>query len=267
MGLIFSIAGQKGGIGKTTTTVQLGIALAERNKKTLLIDADPQGGLTAVFSRQTPEGFAADSPESGLYDVFCGNADLGEITRPTLWDALLYVQPGISGEPLPSQVFEDAHQAVGLLREAVVQTAHQFDVILIDCPPGMSTVVTSAINASDYIIVPVQCEPLGLRTFPVFIRYLIHLKQQWQSDTELAGILMTMADGNEKSSETVIRQILDFFDPDSVVPVAIPRDPLLNYIYMDPDRIVTDYRGLRENSPGIQAYQRLAETLIGQYHI
>lgn len=267
MGLIFSIASQKGGVGKTTTTVQLGIALAERQKKTLLIDADPQGGLMSVFHQMTANGFASESNNPGLYDVFCGKADLTDIKRPTPWVNLHYIQPGINGNSGPLQAFEDAHQAVGLLREALQQSIGQFDVILIDCPPGMGVVVTSALNASDYVIIPVQSEPLGLRTFPVFIQYLIGLKNSWPASFELSGILMTMGDEDEVTSRTVMSQIRNFFDPDSVYRTVIPRDPSLNEMFIDPLRVSEFYRDLETRSAGIRAYKELAAYLIRQYSI
>jgi chromosome partitioning protein len=267
MGLIFSIASQKGGVGKTTTTVQLGIALAERNKKTLIIDADPQGGLMCVFQPITSEGSSSGESGRGLYDVFCGRADLSEITKPTLWKQLDYVQPGIGGEPSPWQAFEDANQAVGLLREALQQSVLQYDVILIDCPPGMGTIVTSALNASDYLIIPAQCEPLCLRTFPVFIQYLINLKNTWPTAVELAGIVMTMADNNEMSSKTVITQFRNYFDPDLIFPIMIPRDPVMNYLFINPLQIDTVYNNLKTHSPGIIAYQQLTDEMIRQFKL
>ncbi len=267
MGFIFSIASQKGGVGKTTTAAQLGIALAEKGKNTLIIDADPQGGLMNVFQPFTPDCFSGDSAEHGLYDVFCGKAELSDITKPTLWNTLQHIQPGVNGETSALKAFEDAQQAEGLLKEALRQAVTQYDVILIDCPPGMGVVVTSALNASDYIMIPVQCEPLSLRTFPIFIRYLINLKNTRQIDFELSGILMTMADENDPSSKNVISQIRNYFDSGSIFQSVIPRDPALNQIFTDPLRVHEIYHELTSSSPGIREYQRLGADLIRQYQL
>ena len=258
MGLIFSIASQKGGVGKTTTALNLGVAFARSNRKVLIIDADPQGGIVYSLNKQHHSPF-------GLYQVFCGEADILDGAQPTELENLYVMDSGIPNSNSEIQAFEDSTRATGLFRESVLNASPHYDLILIDCPPGIGLISTGALIASDYTIIPLQSEPLSLRTFPQLLHQLIDIKKNSNHSIEIAGILLTMVDANSTASQLVHEEVRKYFTEDLVFENAIPRDTALNMLYTGNRTLTNAIEELETTSEGLQAYYHLAEEIYSKY--
>lgn len=254
MGQIFSIASQKGGVGKTTTALNLGVAFARSGRKVLIIDADPQGGIVYSLNKHSNASF-------GLYHVFCGEADILDGAQPTELENLFVMGSGIPNASAEVQAFEDATRATGLFRESVLHAAPYYDLILIDCPPGIGLISTGALVASDYTIIPLQSEPLSLRTFPQFLHQLIDIKKNSNHSIEIAGILLTMYDDDSAASQIVHQEVRNYFNEELVFETAIPRDTSLNLLYTGNRGLLEAVHELEKASVGFQAYNQLAQEI------
>lgn len=260
MGHIISIASQKGGVGKTTTALNLGVAFSARQYRTLIIDADPQGGVVFSLDRGRQHYNAGDQ-HKGLYHALCGEAEINDIARPTEFDNLFIVDCGIANSVIDVQAFEEATRASGLLREIIQNSIQYFDLILIDCPPGVGLITNGALIASDYVIIPLQSEPLSLRTLPQLLRQLIEIKKTSNHAIEIAGILITMFDTLNPVSKTVTEQVHTYFNDDLVFQSLIPRDPQLHRLYSGSMSVSELIREIESTSIGLQAYDELAEEI------
>jgi chromosome partitioning protein len=261
MAHIFCIVSQKGGVGKTTTALSLGLVFASRNKKVLIIDADPQGGIVYSLDKQRLLDHAVTDGRIGLYQVFCGEADIPEAARHTDVENLDIVDCGIANTGSAVQAFEEATRAVGLFREAVQNAAAFYDVILMDCPPGIGSVTVAGVTASDYIIIPLQCEPLSLRTLPQLLKQLLDIKKTSHRSVEIAGLLITMFDRSNPVSQSVADQIRLCFNEDMVFAAPIPRDPSLNLLFSGIERLAAMIPSMETESPAMQAYQDVAREI------
>lgn len=254
MGQIFSIVSQKGGVGKTTTALNLGVAFARSDRKVLIIDADPQGGIIYSLNKHLNSSF-------GLYQVFCGEADILDGAQPTELENLFVMDSGIPNSGSEIKAFEDSTRATGLFRESVLNAAPYYDLILIDCPPGIGLISTGALISSDYAIIPLQSEPLSLRTFPQLLRQLIDIKKNTNHSIEIAGILLTMFDDHSMASQLVHEEVRNYFNEDLVFETSIPRDTSLNLLYTGNRSLQEALLELENTSKGLQAYYNLAEEI------
>ena len=143
--------------------------------------------------------------------------------------------------------------------------ASHFDWIFIDCPPGIGLVTTGALAASDYVIIPVQSEPLSLRTLPQLLRQLIAVKTNHEVPLEIAGILLTMLDAEDDASDMVARQMRECFDPELIFATEIPRDPSINLLFSGHENVGTVLPDIAERSTAIRAYQKLAKEIENKY--
>ncbi len=255
MNNVFCVASQKGGVGKTTTVLNLGLALAQKGRRVLLVDADPQGGIALCLEGQ---GSPAHD-RRGLFHALSGEGDLRELARSTDVENVQVIDSGVERPGIAD--YEEAARAAGLFRELIQSASAQHDVVLVDCPPGVGVIPTSALVASDYVLVPLQCEPLGLRTLPQLLRLLIDVKQGQNHRLDLAGIVITMFDAMNTTSQVVAQQIRHHFDPDIVFRTLVPRDPALNVLFSPTGRIESVLKELHAFSIGLKAYGELADEL------
>ncbi len=254
MGVIFSIVSQKGGVGKTTTALNLGVAFAKAGRKVLILDADPQGGIVYSLNK-------APQSSMGLYQVFCGETDILDGAQTTELENLYVMDSGIPNSHSEIQAFEDSTRATGLFRESLLLASSHFDLILIDCPPGIGVISTGALAASDYAIIPLQSEPLSLRTFPQLLHQLIDIKKSSNNGIEIAGILLTMHDESSEASHLVHDEVRKFFTEDLVFETSIPRDTSLNLLYTGHRPLSDALNDLERSSSGLKAYYNLAEEI------
>ena len=219
---IVAIANQKGGVGKTTTAVNLGSALAELGHRILLIDLDPQANATSSFGLQGVE-------ETSLYEPLIGGASVTEKIFPTRRDHLFIIPADLD---LAGVEVEIARMPNHLTRLAEtlkpLQSDETFDFVLLDCPPSLGILMSNALAAADELLTPIQCEYFALEGLVKIVRLVEQVRDSGANKRlELAGIVMTMFDGRTNLSEQVVAEVREHFG-ERVYETVIPRSVRLS---------------------------------------
>src|SRR5207248_9085056 len=214
---IVALANQKGGVGKTTTAVNLGAALAELGHRILLIDLDPQANATSSFGLQGTDG-------TSLYDPLLGGASITEKILPTRRDGLFIVPADID---LAGAEVEIARMPNHLTRLAEtikpLQADETFDFVLLDCPPSLGILMSNALAAADELLTPIQCEYFALEGLVKIVRLVEQVRDSGANDRlEIGGIVMTMFDSRTNLSSQVVADVRKHF-PERVYETVIPR--------------------------------------------
>jgi len=250
MGNVFAVTNQKGGVGKTTTTVNLAASLAEYGKKVLLIDLDPQGNAT------TGSGLDKNDLKNSTYEVIMAEARASDtIVRPEGLD--FDVMPTNSDLTAAEVELLDIKLREHRLRIALESTRDKYDFILIDCPPSLSMLTVNALVASQGVLIPIQCEYYALEGLSSLLKTIERVKQRANPNLEITGLLRTMFDARNNLANQVSRQLINHFEG-KVFHSIVPRNvrlaeapshglPVLNY-----DR----------SSRGSIAYMALASELM-----
>lgn len=212
---IFSISNQKGGVGKTTTTVNVATALAALRKKVLIIDLDPQGNATVSLGAQRRQG------GQNSYTVLTGRYKASESIVQTEIP-FLYILPA-SQELLGVDIeLADVEKPQFFLKKAITDLT-DFDYIFIDCPPAVGLLTLNALVASSSVIVPVQCEYLALEGVADLMKTIEKVRKNFNPTLKIDGIVMTMFDGRSRLSKSVVNDVRTFFK-DLVYETVIPRN-------------------------------------------
>ena len=216
MGQIFSFCNQKGGVGKTTTAVNLATSLAQLQKKILLIDIDPQGNATSGL------GIEKSSVSRTVYNFMVDDNNHSEIIMPTCVTNLDLIpsNPHLSGAEIELISIE---RREFLLKNAVDQLKENYDFILIDCPPSLGLLTVNALVAADSTIIPVQCEYLALEGLNGLMRAVNMIKQNLNPGLRVGGIVLTMTDFRANLAREVADEVKRFFK-DLVFDTSIPRN-------------------------------------------
>ena len=219
MGKIISIANQKGGVGKTTTTVNLGTILAKKGKKTLLIDADPQGNASSAL------GVEKDV-EISTYDVLVNDATIEDAIQDTIIKRLKVCPANMSlaGAEVELVSMMSREQR---LKEKLNEIKEQFDYILIDCPPSLGLITLNAFTASDSVLIPVQCEYFALEGLGQLLNTVNLVKRHLNKNFEIEGALLTMYDIRTNLSNQVVKEVKKYFEG-KVYKTVIPRNVRLS---------------------------------------
>ena len=249
MGKVISIANQKGGVGKTTTAVNLSACLAQKNKKVLLVDIDPQGNATSGLGVEGHEG-------KSVYDVIINEVEMKETLRETMLKKL-YVCPAnidLAGAEveLVSMVSRETR-----LKDAIDSVRDDFDYIIIDCPPSLGLITLNAFTASDSVLVPIQCEYYALEGLGQLINTIKLVQKHLNKTLEIEGVVLTMYDSRTNLSTQVAHEVEKYFG-NKVFQTIIPRNIRLSE---------APSHGLPislydKDSKGAETYKKLAKELI-----
>jgi len=251
---VIAIANQKGGVGKSTTAVSLGAALADNGHRVLVVDLDPQGNAS------TGMGIRHEARDVTVYDVLASEAPVEAAVVPTAVRGLSAIPSTIdlagAEIELVSQFSREAK-----LKKALepLRAAHAYDFIILDCPPSLGLLTVNALTAAEELIVPIQCEYYALEGLGQLLRNVNLVQQNINPDLRLSGIVMTMFDPRTKLSEQVVAEVQRYFG-DLVYDVIIPRTVRLSEApgFGQP---ITEYD---PKSRGAESYRRLAEEVASR---
>ena len=220
MGKIISIANQKGGVGKTTTSINLSTLLAKRGKKVLMIDADPQGNASSGV------GIDRDEIELSVYDMLINDSSVDDIVKKTNIKNL-YICPSninLAGAEVELvSMMSREHR----LKEKLDVVKGEYDYIIIDCPPSLGLITLNAFTASDSVLIPVQCEYYALEGLGQLLNTVNLVKKHLNKDFEIEGALLTMYDMRTNLSNQVVKEVNNYFG-DRVYKTVIPRNVKLS---------------------------------------
>ena len=250
MAKIIAVVNQKGGVGKTTTAINLTAALGVQGKKCLLVDIDPQGNSTSGY------GISKRNIETSSYDVLIGNADAEDAIINTKFENVSIIPSNInlSGAEVELIGFDEREKR---LRAALTLQNTEYDYILLDCPPSLGMLTINALCAADSVLVPIQCEYYALEGLSQLMNTVRQIKRIHNPHIDIEGVLLTMYDGRLNLTQQVVAEIKRFF-PKKVFSSVIPRSVRLSEApsYGEP---IYYYD---KRSKGAVAYDDLAKEII-----
>ena len=217
MARVIAIANQKGGVGKTTTAVNLAASLAVAEQRTLLIDGDPQGNATSGI------GLQGEQLAATVYDSLIGQRSLDEVILRAIQFAHLDVAPttpDLAGAEV--ELIDRPHRELAM-REAMAPIRNRYDYILIDCPPSLGLLTINMLAAADAVLIPVQCEYYALEGLSQLLNTVHRIQQTVNPDLALDGVLLTMYDARLNLSRQVVTDAREYFGP-KVFQTIIPRN-------------------------------------------
>ncbi len=212
---ILCFANQKGGVGKTTSAVNVAACLARTGKKVLLVDADPQGNATSGI------GVSKRELESTVYDVLIGEKTVAETVVETSAKNLFLLPSGIDLVGAELELADEARREYRL-KDALEQVREQYDYIIIDCPPALGLVTINTLVAADGVIIPLLCEYYSLEGLTQLNATIGQIRKRYNAHLELLGVLLNMYDGRLNLTVSVLEEIKKFF-PGKVFRTPIPR--------------------------------------------
>lgn len=250
MGEIMAIANQKGGVGKTTTTINLAAALAEKDKKVLVIDMDPQGNTSSGL------GVDKDELETTVYQLMIGDNTFDECVQKDVFENLdvLAANVNLAGIEIETMDMENRNF---ILRDIIEKISERYDFIIIDCPPSLNTLTINSMTTADSVLVPIQCEYYALEGLSQLIYTINLVKERLNPKLYINGVVFTMYDGRTNLSMQVIENVRNNLNQ-TIYNTIIPRGVRLAEAPSH-GLPITKYDN---RSTGARAYISLAEEII-----
>ena len=220
MGKVIAFANQKGGIGKTTSAINVAAAMSAAGKKVLAIDCDPQGNMTSGL------GINKKNLRTTVYDVLIGRAQIPEAIQKTEFERLEIAPSNISLAGAEFELVEMEDRAFRLKNE-IEKVRENYDYIVIDCPPSLGILTINALAASDGVVIPMQCEFFALEGLTQLMMTIRRVKDLYNADLDIAGILITMYNGRLNLSTQVLKELKKYY-ADKLISEPIPRSVRLS---------------------------------------
>ena len=250
MGRIIAVANQKGGVGKTTTSINLAACLAEKGKKVLAVDMDPQGNHTSGL------GVDKDSVEKSIYELIIGEVDIKEVINKEVLENLDIIPTSIDLSAAEIELI-GVDDKEYILRNAIDQVKDQYDFVIIDCPPSLSMLTINAMTTADSVIVPIQCEYYALEGLSQLIHTVELVKDRLNSKLEIEGVVFTMYDARTNLSLQVVENVKDNLQQ-NIYKTIIPR----NIRLAEAPSYGLPINKYDPKSTGAESYMRLADEVI-----
>lgn len=250
MGRTIVIANQKGGVGKTTTAINLSASLAEAEKKVLVIDIDPQGNTTSGF------GIEKDEQENTIYELLLGECEIEDCMIVTEFDDLTIIPSNVNLAAAEIELV-GIEEKEYILKKALDKVRDKYDFIIIDCPPSLSMLTINAMCAADTVLVPIQCEYYALEGLTQLIHTINLVKERLNPELEMEGVVFTMYDARTNLSLQVVENVKNNLNQE-IYKTIIPRNVRL---------AEAPSHGMPVNkydskSTGAESYRLLAEEVI-----
>ena len=254
MGHVLAVVSQKGGVGKTTTSVNLAAAFARRGLKTLVVDVDPQGAVRYGV------GLKRGHPTYGFADYLNGARSLRDVILPTALPWLRVMLVGTVTDEADHETYQQLVAETDVLPKMLEAARERCHVVVVDTPPGLGPIVKRVLEGSQHVIVPLQCEPLALQTTPQVLRGIQEIVAV-NEELTLDGILLTMYDPGNVASERVAQYVRAHLPPNMVFDVVVPRTVASTDAFAAGQPVV-----LRDPAdPAAQAYVNLATLLSERF--
>ena len=250
MGRIIAVANQKGGVGKTTTSINLAACLAEKGKKVLAVDMDPQGNLTSGL------GVDKDSVEKSIYELIIGEVDIKDVINKEVLENLDIIPTSIDLSAAEIELI-GVDDKEYILRNAIDQVKDQYDFVIIDCPPSLSMLTINAMTTADSVIVPIQCEYYALEGLSQLIHTVELVKDRLNSKLGIEGVVFTMYDARTNLSLQVVENVKDNLQQ-NIYKTIIPR----NIRLAEAPSYGLPINKYDPKSTGAESYMRLADEVI-----
>lgn len=218
MGKTYVFVNQKGGVGKTTSAINIGAYLALAGKKTLLVDFDSQGNMTS--------GVGVDRDKPTVYDLLAGSATIEKVTRPSAIPGLSVIPASIDLSGAAIELVDQENREF-FLKNALAPVKDSYDYILIDCPPSLGILTLNGLVASDGVLIPLQCEYFALEGLTLLLQTVKKVQKTLNPNLDIGGIFFTMFDSRTRLAQDVVQQVTSYFK-DRVFATIIPRNVRLS---------------------------------------
>ncbi len=250
MGRIIAIANQKGGVGKTTTAINLSSCLAEKGKKVLAVDMDPQGNMTSGL------GVDKNSIENTIYNLIIGESAVKEVLKENIMENLDIIPANIDLSAAEIELI-DVDEKEYIVRNIISEIKDNYDYIIIDCPPSLSMLTINAMTTATSVLVPIQCEYYALEGLSQLIHTVDLVKNRLNPELEIEGVVFTMYDARTNLSLQVVENVKDNLQQ-NIYKTIIPR----NIRLAEAPSYGIPINQYDSKSAGSESYMRLAEEVI-----